>query len=151
MGEPLKKRFKESLDRPNALEDLGKSLQLIKKAINLYLQNDERYNHLDKADVERIAKLVEEKQRWFEEKSYLINKMKLTDDPVVLVSQIKDEKEALDKSAWTVLNKPKPKVEPPPKPEEPAKQQQPQQSNGDSKPAPADPAKKPVEEQIDID
>ena len=93
MGEPLKKRYKESADRPFALEEFGRSLQLIKKAINLYFQNDERYNHLEKADVERIAKLVEDKHKWFEEKSYLINKMKLTDDPVVLVSQIKDEKD----------------------------------------------------------
>jgi len=95
MGEPLKKRFKESQDRPFAFEELGRSLQLIKKAINLYLQNDEKYNHLDKADVERIAKLADDKQRWFEEKSYLVNKMKMTDDPVVLVSQIKDEKDVI--------------------------------------------------------
>jgi hypothetical protein len=117
LGEPLKKRYRESADRPFAFEEFGRSLQLIKKAINLFLQGDEKYNHLDKVDVERIAKLVDEKQKWFEEKSYLLNKMKLTEDPVVLVSHIKEEKEALDKSAWTVLNKAKPKVEPP-KPEE---------------------------------
>jgi hypothetical protein len=93
MGEPLKKRFKESQDRPFAFEELGRSLQLIKKALNLYYQNDEKYNHLDKTDVDRIAKLVEDKLRWFEEKSYLVNKMKMTDDPVVLVSQIRDEKD----------------------------------------------------------
>lgn len=93
MGEPLKKRFKESQDRPFAFEELGRSLQLIKKALNLYYQNDEKYNHLDKTDVERIAKLVEDKLRWFDEKTYLVNKMKMTDDPVVLVSQIRDEKD----------------------------------------------------------
>jgi hypothetical protein len=59
----------------------------------LYAQNDERYNHLDKADVDKVVKCVEEKTRWFEEKNYLINKMKPTDDPVILVSQIKDEKD----------------------------------------------------------
>ena len=31
-GEPLKKRYKESLERPGAFEELGRSIQLIKKA-----------------------------------------------------------------------------------------------------------------------
>ena len=93
MGEPLRKRFKESQDRPNAFEDLGKSLQLIKKALNLFHQNDEKYNHLSKDDIDRVAKIVEEKQKLFEEKTYLVNKMKPTDDPIVLVTQIKDEKD----------------------------------------------------------
>lgn len=131
LGEPLRKRFKESQDRPNAFEDLGKSLQLIKKALNLFHQNDEKYNHLSKDDIDRVAKIVEEKQKWFEEKTYLVNKMKPTDDPIVLVTQIKDEKDSLDRAAWSVLNRPKPKVEPP-KPETPKAnepQQQPQ-ANG---------------------
>ncbi len=59
----------------------------------MFYQNDDKYNHLDKNDIDRIAKTVEEKQKWFEEKSYLVNKQKPTDDPVVLVTQIKDEKD----------------------------------------------------------
>lgn len=93
MGEPLRKRYKESQERPHFLEEFGRSLQLIKKAIDLYHKNDERYNHLEKTDIDKAIKCVEEKQKWYEEKSYLINKMKLTDDPVILASQIKDEKD----------------------------------------------------------
>ena len=73
------------------LEELGRSLQLIKKAIDLYHNNDEKYNHLEKTDIEKVSKYWEEKQRWFEEKSFHLSKMKPTDDPVVLASQIKDE------------------------------------------------------------
>lgn len=122
-GEPVRKRYKESVDRPQALDDLGRSLVLIKKALDAYAKNDERYNHLDKADIERVSKVVDEKQRWFEEKQGLIIKMKPYDDPIVLCSQIKSEKDFLDKTAWSVLNRPKPKVEPP----KDQKQQQPQQ------------------------
>jgi len=68
---------------------------LIKKAVNQYSQNDEKYNHLEKADIEKVVKCVEEKQKWFEDKSNLVNKMKPTDDPVVLASQIKSEKEVI--------------------------------------------------------
>lgn len=145
-GEPLKKRYKESQERPQAFEELGRSLQLIKKAVNQYGQNDEKYNHLEKADIEKVIKCIEEKQKWFEEKSNLVNKMKPTDDPVVLASQIKTEKDSLDRTSWAILNKPKPKVEPPPKPKDapnteqsPTPQPQPQQKGA---PSPqADPAK----------
>ena len=128
-GEPLRKRYKESQDRPQALEEFGKSLQLVKKALNSYYGGEEKYAHLDKNDVDRAGKIVEEKQRWFEEKSNLIMKMKPTEDPVVLVSQIKDEKDTLDRQCWAILNKPKPKVEPPKPKEEPKAQPQ---ANGQS-------------------
>jgi len=116
LGEPLKKRFKESSERPAAFEELGRALQLVKKALNsYYTQSDDKYSHLERADVDRVSKVVDEKQRWFEEKSNLVAKTKLTEEPIVLVAQIKAEKESLEKSSWAVLNKPKPKVEPPPK------------------------------------
>lgn len=89
----MRKRYKESQERPHFLEEFGKSLQQIKKAIDMYHQNNERYNHLEKADIDKVIKCVEDKHRWFEEKNYLINKMKPTDDPVILASQIKDEKD----------------------------------------------------------
>ena len=59
----------------------------------MFYQNDDKYSHLDKSDVERVAKVVEEKQAWLSDKTYLVNKAKLSDDPVVLASQIKDEKD----------------------------------------------------------
>lgn len=136
-GEPLKKRYKESVDRPQAFEDLGKSLQLLKKAVLQYSENDEKYNHLEQSDIDKVIKCVEEKENWFNEKSNLVNQMNRYEDPVVLVSQIKFEKEQLDKTSWAILNKPKPKVEPPktdaPKPEQPpadAQQQKPTPQEG---------------------
>jgi hypothetical protein len=94
----LRKRSRESQERPHALEEFGRALMLVKKALNSYYGGEEKYNHLDKADVERVAKHAEEKQRWFDEKSNLLNKQKLTEDPAVLVSQIKDEKDVSDKN-----------------------------------------------------
>jgi len=142
VGEPLKKRFREFQERPQAFEELGKSLQLIKKAIHLYSQGDEKYNHLEKSDIEKVHKCVEEKQRWFEEKSNLVNKMNLCEDPVVLASQVKFEKEALDKTSWAVLNKPKPKVEPP-------KVEQPQQPQAAPSPSQTEEPKK--GDRMDVD
>ena len=92
-GEPLKKRYKESIERPAAFEELGRSLQLIKKAVLQYSENDEKYNHLEQTEIDKVIKCVEEKERWFEEKSNLVNKQKKTEDPAILVCQIKFEKE----------------------------------------------------------
>ena len=101
-GEPVRKRYKESVDRPQALDDLARSLVLIKKALDAYAKNDERYNHLDKADIERVSKVVDEKQRWFEEKQGMIMKMKPYDDPIVLCSQIKSEKDVRQEALLTI-------------------------------------------------
>ena len=75
------------------MDDFGKSLIIIKKTLGQYYANDEKYNHLDKAEVDQVAKGVDEKQKWFEEKSFHLLKIKPFEDPVVLVSQIKQEKE----------------------------------------------------------
>lgn len=153
-GEPLKKRYKESLDRPQAFEDLGKSLQLIKKAVLQYAENDEKYNHLAQSDIDKVIKAVEEKERWFEEKSNLVSKMLKTEDPVVLVNQIRNEKESLDKTSWSILNKPKPKADPP-KVEEPKQEQGAQGAQQEQKPAPSpqggNSEKKPSDANMDVD
>lgn len=153
-GEPLKKRYKESVDRPQAFEELGRSLMLIKKAIIQYSENDEKYNHLEKSEVDKVAKLVEEKQTWFEEKSNLIAKMNKCEEPPVLVCQIKFEKEQLDKNSWSILNRPKPKVEPP-KAEEPKAEQPAPGTEQEQKPAPspqgAGADKKPTDLGMDVD
>ncbi len=72
---------------------MGRSLQLIKKALNQFEEKDEKYSHLDPADVGRVVKLVEEKSKWFEDKLNLTNKMNKCEDPTILVSQIKFEKD----------------------------------------------------------
>jgi hypothetical protein len=112
-GEPIAKRYKEFEERPNYFEELGKSLQLISKAVYSYEQNDEKYSHIERADIDKVVKCYEEKRRWFDEKSSLLNSLKLHDDPPVSCSQIRSEKDSLDKTCWSILNKPKPKVEAP--------------------------------------
>lgn len=151
-GEPLKKRYKESAERPQAFEDLGKALQLIKKAVLQYSENDEKYNHLEQTEINKVIKAIEDKEKWFEEKSNLVNKMKIHEDPIVLVSQIKFEKESLEKTSWSILNRPKPKVEPPkveePKPEAPAQEGAAQPAQSPQAPGAE---KKPTDHGMDVD
>lgn len=56
-GDPVKTRHREYEERPRALEDLGGTLQLTRKALDLYLAKDEKYAHIDEKKIEEV-KLV---------------------------------------------------------------------------------------------
>ena len=94
---------------------------------------DEKYNHLDAAEVDKVQKSINEKQEWFSKMCADIQKLEKTSDPPVLASQFMQEKDMFWQMASKVLNKPKPKVEPPP-PAAPAADA----PKDDSKEAPSD-------------
>ena len=54
LGEPIKLRLREFGERPAALEALSASIQQCDKAVNAYRANDERYAHLDQAEIEKV-------------------------------------------------------------------------------------------------
>ena len=139
-GEPIKKRKEEFDARPGAIETLGRSLQQVEKALGLYNSGDEKYAHIDKADMDKVANAVVEKRKWMDDNSSVLLALDKTLNPPVLVAQFYSEKSAFESIVNPILNKPKPKVEPPPKEEKKEgekekqdQQQQPQeqQVNGD--------------------
>ena len=75
---------------------------------------DDKFSHLDQAEVEKVQKAIGEKQEWFSRMCAEIQKLQKTSDPPVLASQFLQEKESFWHMASNILNKPKPKVEPPP-------------------------------------
>ncbi len=95
LGEPIRRRYKEHEDRPACFEELGKSVQQISKMISLYENEDEKYSHLEKAEVEKAEKCVEEKRRWYDEKASVCSSLKLYENPTVFCIQIRNEKEVL--------------------------------------------------------
>ena len=97
LGEPIRKRFKESEDRPGCFEEFGKSIQQISKILYLYETKDEKYAHLEKSEVDKAIKCFEEKRKWYDEKASIANNMKPFENPTVFCSQIKAEKEVLIK------------------------------------------------------
>jgi len=120
-GEAVKRRRHEFDVRPEAINQFGQCLQLAQKVVDQFKGGDEKYNHLDVAEVEKVQKSINEKQEWFSRMCSEIQKLQKTSDPPVLASQFMQEKDQFWQMASKILNKPKPKVEPPP-------------------PAPADPA-----------
>jgi len=121
-GETVKKRRQEFLDRPDAINQFGQCMQLAQKAVDSFKAGDDKFNHLDSAEVEKVQKAIIEKQEWFSRMCADVAKMDKTNDPPVLAAQFYQEKESFWHMASNILNKSKPKVEPPP-PAEPPKEE----------------------------
>lgn len=117
-GEPIKKRKQEFEERPKAVDALGKAIQQASKAIDLYRQGDEKYAHIDREEMEKVVKALEEKRAWLDENCATLKALSKTINPPVLAAQFYSERQTLENIASRVLNKPKPKVEPPPKEED---------------------------------
>ncbi|OWF53905.1 heat shock 70 kDa protein 4-like [Mizuhopecten yessoensis] len=115
MGNPIQERFNEFQDRPQAFEEFGKSIMLVRKFLDLCSQKDEKYSHIESKDVDKVAKCLKEKEDWYNSKLNQQNSMKTYEKPVVLVSQIRQEKQLLESTCSPIMNKskPKPKEEPP--------------------------------------
>jgi len=113
-GEAVKRRRLEFDLRPEAINQFGQCLQLAQKVVDAFKAGDEKYNHLDAAEVEKVQKAILEKQDWFSKMCAEIQKLEKTSEPPVLAAQFTQEKDQFWQMGSKILNKPKPKVEPPP-------------------------------------
>lgn len=125
VGDPVETRCTESVKRPAAFEELGKSLQQIRKILELCEQKDEKYDHIEEEEIKKVVEAVKAKEEWLNSKWSVQNKLADHEDPAVYASVILSEKKLLEDTCYTILNKPKPKpkAEPPPPPKEEEKKQ----------------------------
>uniref|UniRef100_A0A803V001 Heat shock 70 kDa protein 4L n=1 Tax=Ficedula albicollis TaxID=59894 RepID=A0A803V001_FICAL len=112
-GQPIQERCMEHEERPKVLNELGKKIQLLMKAVEAYKNKDEKYDHLDPAEMEKVEKYINEAMNWLNSKMNAQNKLSLTQDPVVKVAEILAKSKELDSFCNPILSKPKPKIEPP--------------------------------------
>lgn len=54
-GEPIKDRKREREELPSTFESLLSAIQLARKASEQFRQGDEKYNHLDNAQIEKVS------------------------------------------------------------------------------------------------
>ncbi|NXN95579.1 HS74L protein, partial [Rhinopomastus cyanomelas] len=112
-GQPIQERYMEHEERPKVLNELGKKIQLLMKAVEAYKNKDEKYDHLDPAEMEKVEKYINEAMNWLNSKMNAQNKLSLTQDPVVKVAEIITKSKELDSFCNPIIYKPKPKIEPP--------------------------------------
>ncbi|KAH0615971.1 hypothetical protein JD844_026671 [Phrynosoma platyrhinos] len=111
LGGPIQDRYMEHEERPKALNDLGKKLQLLMKAVEGYKSKDEKYNHIDPVDMEKVEKYTSEAMNWLNSKMNAQNRLSLMQDPVVKVAEIIAKSKELDSLCNPIIYKPKPKAE----------------------------------------
>merc|ERR1712045_848408 len=73
--------------------EFDQCLQLAQKVVDAYKAGDEKYNHLDAAEVEKVQKSIQEKSDWFNKMCADIQKLEKTADPPVLAAQFMQEKD----------------------------------------------------------
>ena len=71
---------------------------------NLWVVQEEKYAHLDKAEVEKVQKCYDDKMAWWGPKMEAQSRIQPFEDPVLLVSQVMAEKKV--RPAWLWLTVP---------------------------------------------
>ncbi|GFN85022.1 heat shock protein 105 kda, partial [Plakobranchus ocellatus] len=113
IGQPIADRYREAQEWPVVRDEFGSTIQQIRKFLDLWRQKDEKYNHIEKSDVDKVEKILTEKSNWFGNRITQMAALKPHENPVVLASQVRNEKQNLENVCLPIMNKPKPKEEPP--------------------------------------
>ena len=65
----------------------------MRKFLDQCEKKDEKYSHLEQADLDKVKKCLKEKSEWFDKQLNAQNKLKKHENPVVLTSQIQQSKQ----------------------------------------------------------
>jgi len=154
-GEPIKNRKRERDELPRAFEALLSSVQLARKATEQYRGGEEKYSHLEAAQIEKVEKAIVDKQSWVDKFLGASSKPPMHMDLPISVSQTFSEKGTFEALVNPIINKPKPKPkveEPPPteKKEGEEEKTSEEQTNGPKNNEQQQPSDKPTEP-MDVD
>ncbi|XP_035229331.1 97 kDa heat shock protein-like, partial [Stegodyphus dumicola] len=112
-GDPIVNRYNEWEQRPIALNEFGRTLQLVHKALQSYAAKEEQYAHIEEEEMMKVGKLWEEKEQWLGQYLGILSKLQQHEDPPITAAVIRQERENFENQVKPILSKPKPKVEPP--------------------------------------
>uniref|UniRef100_A0A8C4QBN4 Heat shock 105/110 protein 1 n=1 Tax=Eptatretus burgeri TaxID=7764 RepID=A0A8C4QBN4_EPTBU len=116
LGAPIQERYQEHQERPRVFEDLGRQIQQYLKIVAEFKNRDEKYNHLDAGEVQKVEQSANEAMEWLNSSVNMQAHHVLHLDPVVHVADIRKRLKELESVCNPVVSKTKP---PPPKPESP--------------------------------
>ena len=106
IGEPVATRFREAQERPDAVTKLSERLETVERLLNT---PNEKYEHITAEDRKPVFDLVAESRSWL---SDMLNKQSMknmTDDPILLVADLRDRLNNVNALFDKVMSKPKPK------------------------------------------
>ncbi|RXG71396.1 97 kDa heat shock protein [Armadillidium vulgare] len=125
-GEPIKVRKREREELPSAFELLMLSVQIASKVVENFKAGDEKFNHLDGAEIEKVEKAISDRQRWVDQNMGALSVTPTDKDLPITAQQVRSEKATFEALVNPIINKPKPK----PKAEDPPPQEESQDKEG---------------------
>ncbi|XP_063161781.1 heat shock protein 105 kDa [Candoia aspera] len=117
-GTPIEIRYQEAEERPKLLEEMGHKLHIYAGITEEYKNNDEKYIHIDKTEMNKVEKCISDTTEWLNNVLSIQAKQSLDQDPVVRVNEIKRKLKELHNVCEPIVTQPKPQVDSP-KQEEP--------------------------------
>ena len=84
--------------RTPALEELGGALQLAKKGLDQIRTaggKDDKYSHITDEELKKMERMIQDKWTWLEEKRAILSGTPRTQQPPILVSQIRAERQVI--------------------------------------------------------
>ncbi|CAA7397193.1 unnamed protein product [Spirodela intermedia] len=138
-GGPIEERYKESLERGPAIDQLVYCISSYREAA---LSADPKFDHIDIAEKQKVINECGEAEAWLAEKRQQQEALPKYATPVLLSTDLKRKAESLDRSCKPIMTKPRPAPAkpqtpptPPPPAEHPAEEGAEEQSTGDAAPA----------------
>jgi len=116
MGNPVKHRYIEALNRPKEVENMGRVVQLYGKFLSKYSEKDESVAHIPKSEVDKVTEETRKVTEWYNTMMQKQCSLKKFQDPVFTCAEVQSKVKALDSVCKPVLATPKPKPKEP-KPE----------------------------------
>jgi len=125
VGEPIKRRKIEYTTFPSVKEQAIKLISKAESDIDEFHKGGEQFNHLDTAEVDKLAESLTNAKKWLEEKAAQVSASPLYKDIPIKLDEFVREKHSVEENVIKVLYKPKPapKVEPPPPPKDEEKKE----------------------------
>lgn len=111
---PIKNRFNEYDNHPQALTELGHAIQLARKAVDEFRKGEPKYDHLTETEMINIEEASDRAQKWLDESRTKLIQSSKTVDPPIKLTDIHHEYQTLTTCVNSVLKRPKPTPPPPP-------------------------------------
>lgn len=134
VGDPIKRRHYENQYRQQSFDRLATTVMHFRKIVDSYNNKDDKYAHIEAAEMEKVEKAVQEKQTWFDEKQQKQMQKKIFEDPVVTSEQIVKEAEYLERLCNPIVSRSKPAPPKPPTPPAADGKAKPTDANGAEQP-----------------
>ncbi|XP_068651510.1 heat shock 70 kDa protein 15-like [Aristolochia californica] len=127
-GDPIEERFKESVERGPAVEQLVYCISSYREAA---LSKDPKFDHIDIADKQKVIKESGDAEAWLTDKKQQQDSLPKHATPVLFSADIRKKAETLDRFCRPIMTKPRPA---PAKPQTPPAAATPSAESSESQP-----------------